>query len=79
MEKEKSGICSYKPVGFKLVVRIIKDKENLCMREKKRLTSVSRSEEEMPEELGEAVSKVLNETEPEKSRFLTNPILAFNG
>lgn len=40
---------------------------------------VSRSEEEMLEELGEAVSKVLNETEPEKSRVLTNPILAFNG
>jgi hypothetical protein len=43
------------------------------------LTSVSRSEEEMVEEMGEPVSKVLKETDPDKSRFLTNPTLAFSG
>ena len=43
------------------------------------LTSVSRSEEETMEEVGEPVSKVLKETDPDKSRFLTNPTLAFSG
>jgi hypothetical protein len=46
---------------------------------RKILTSVSRSEEEMVEEVGEPVSKVLNEIDPDKSRFLTNPTLAFSG
>lgn len=44
----------------------------------RRLTSVSRSEDEMVEKLG-VVSKVLNETEAERSWFVANPILAFNG
>lgn len=43
------------------------------------LTSVSRSEEESEAEVGEPVSRVLNETDPLKSRFLTNPTLTFNG
>ena len=47
--------------------------------EKKEVTSVSRSEEESVEELGEPVSKVLKETEPDKLRFLTNPTLALSG
>lgn len=42
------------------------------------LTSVSRSDEESVEELGEPVSKVLNEIEPEKSPILANPI-TFSG
>jgi hypothetical protein len=33
----------------------------------------------MVEELGEPVSKVLKETDPDKSRFLTNPTLALSG
>lgn len=47
--------------------------------EKKEVTSVSRSEEESVEELGEPVSKVLKETEADKLRFLTNPTLALSG
>ena len=43
------------------------------------LTSVSKSDEETVEELGEPVMKVLKEVEPEKSLFLTNPTLVFNG
>lgn len=43
------------------------------------LTSVSKSDEESVEELGEPVSKVLNEIDPEKSPILANPILTFSG
>lgn len=43
------------------------------------LTSVSRSEEESVEEIGEPVSKVLKECEPLRSRFLTSPTLTFSG
>lgn len=43
------------------------------------LTSVSRSEEEMVEQVGDAVSKVLNEADPEISRLLISPSLAFSG
>jgi len=39
---------------------------------------VSRSEEESVERVGEAVSIVLKETDPEKSPFLANPILSLN-
>lgn len=50
--------------------------EKLCVRKQ---TSVSRSEEESVEEIGEAVSKVLKEREPLRSRFLTSPTLTFSG
>lgn len=43
------------------------------------LTSVSRSEEESVDEIGEPVSKVLKECEPLRSRFLTSPTLTFSG
>lgn len=43
------------------------------------LTSVSRSEEEMVEEVGEPVIKVLKEADPEKSRLLISPSLALSG
>jgi len=46
--------------------------------ERKLFTCVSRSDEESVEGVGEAVSMVLKETDPEKSPFPANPILAFN-
>ena len=36
-------------------------------------------EEESVEEVGEPVSKVLNDTDPEKSPFLGKPTLTFRG
>lgn len=44
------------------------------------LTSVSKSEEESVEEVGEPVSKVLNDTDPKLSPwFLAKPALKFRG
>lgn len=43
------------------------------------LTSVSKSDEESVEEVGEPVIKVLNETDPEKSLFLPKPTLTLIG
>jgi hypothetical protein len=43
------------------------------------LTSVSKSDEEAVEEVGEPVSKVLNDIDPERWRFLTSPTLTFRG
>jgi hypothetical protein len=43
------------------------------------LTSVSKSDEESVEEVGEPVIKVLNDTDPEKSRFPAKPTLTFSG
>lgn len=40
---------------------------------------MSKSEEESVEHVGEPVSKVLKEIEPEKSRFLGNPTRALSG
>lgn len=43
------------------------------------LTSVSKSDEESVEEVGETVSIVLNDIDPEKSPFLGSPTRTFKG
>ena len=40
---------------------------------------MSKSEEESVEQVGELVSKVLNDIDPEKSGFLAKPTLALSG
>lgn len=40
---------------------------------------MSKSDEESVEEVGEPVSKVLNDTDPENSSFLDKPTLTFRG
>lgn len=43
------------------------------------LTSVSKSDEVAQDALGEAVTTVLKEEEPENSEFLVNPTLRLSG